>query len=178
MIRATVAIPVLLLALGVAVGGLTACADGGGESHEPWAYCRAAGTVDAPESLPLDPDASAVLMERVRETFELSDEMPEDVLAAGTVWRCMDGQVWGCVVGANLPCGEKAGTDRTPSEAMREHCREQPDAETIPAFVTGRATVYTWRCVNGQAEVDGQWSEPDPRGFHAEIWRRIEPPAE
>jgi hypothetical protein len=174
MKRATV---LLMLGLAAVPGGLTACAGGGDdETLEPWAYCRGAGTVDAPETLPLDPDATAALVGRVRETFDLADDMPAEVLEAGTVWRCMDGQVWACVVGANLPCSEKADTSRTPSEAVREHCREQPDAEVVPANVTGRATVYSWRCVNGQPEVDGQWSKPDAQGFHAEIWRRVEPP--
>jgi len=171
MTRATV---LLMLGLAAVPGGLTGCA-GGDEVPEPWDYCRGAGTVDAPEA-ELDPDTTAALVGRVRETFDLADDMPADVLEAGTVWRCMDGQVWACAGGANLPCGEKADASRTPSEATREHCREQPDAEVVPAYVTGRATVYSWRCVNGQPEVEGQWSEPDPRGFHAEIWRRVEPP--
>lgn len=167
------------LVLAVAAAALVACSGGEapGEPPEPWATCRAAGTRDTPEPVQLEPAAPVALLEGVRETFDLPDDMPEETVAVWTVWRCVDGEVWACVVGANLPCSEKADTGRAPAEPLREYCRDRPDGETIPAVVTGRATVYTWRCVGGQPEVERQWSEPDARGFHRDLWKRIEPPA-
>lgn len=141
------------------------------EPPEPWATCRAAGTLDDPAPLP--PEAAADLHNRVRQAFDLADDAP---VAAWTVWRCMDGEVWACVVGANLPCGERADTSDVPAEPLRRFCREHPDSDSIPAAVTGRATVHLWRCADGRPEVAGTWSEPDARGFHREIWRRIDPP--
>jgi hypothetical protein len=168
----------LLLALGAAAGGLTACSgDGGsGEPPEPWRTCRAVSNLDATESLPLEPHVPAVLRERVRQAFDLPYDLPAEQLEPWTVWRCMDGQVWACVVGANLPCGEKADTGRTATDAMRDFCLDPPDGETVPAVVTGRATVYTWGCRDGRPEVVGQWSEPDARGFHRDLWRQIDAP--
>jgi hypothetical protein len=186
----------LLLALVVAAGALSACSGGGaGEPRvvapgpepvpesrldslpEPWAYCRAEGTVDAPDPARLDPEASAALLGRVREAFDVSELVSEDLMAAWTIWRCMDGQVWACAVGANLPCSERADTERSPSEPIEQFCRDQPNAESVPAVVTGRATVYSWRCVDGRGEAVSQWTTPDARGFHSEIWQQIDPPA-
>lgn len=154
---------------GEAAGDGAADAAGG---REPWATCRAAGTVDAPA--PLAAEALASFYRRVLAAFELPDDAPA---AAWTLWRCMDGEVWACVVGANLPCGERADASDVPAEPLRRYCREHADAGAIPAAVTGRATVHLWRCAGGRPEIAATWSEPDPRGFHRPLWRRVEPPA-
>lgn len=185
--------PALLLASGAAAVAVGAPPAGSGAGVEPgrhcfeaaavdcdalgpWAYCRAAGTEDEPDSERLGPETAAAFHGRVREVFDLPDDLPEERVSAWTAWRCMDGEVWACIAGANLPCRERADTRREPSEPLRSYCRDHPEADVIPAAVTGRATVYSWRCAGGRPEVAAQWSEPDPRGFHGGIWRRIDPP--
>jgi hypothetical protein len=75
-----------------------------------------------------------------------------------TFWRCMDGQVYACTVGANLPCQERADVSRKPTQGMTNFCQENPHAEVVPAFVTGRATVYEWQCTNGVPAVVRQFA--------------------
>ena len=86
----------------------------------------------------------------------------------------MDGQVYACTLDANLPCQEKANTSQTPTQAMTNYCQANPN-DNIPAFVTGRATAYTWECRNGVATPGRQVWQVDARGFIANIWYEISP---
>jgi hypothetical protein len=84
-------------------------------------------------------------------------------------WRCMGGSVWVCPLGANLPCGEKADPSREPSEGMIAYCRDNPGAG-LPAYVTGRATIYSWECADAKPGVVRQLFTPDDAGYLAEFW--------
>jgi hypothetical protein len=97
------------------------------------------------------------------------------VLANGSFWRCMDGEVYACFVGANLPCDSKANTDRTPTQAEQDFCQQQPNADTIPAYVTGHETVYEWRCTDGTPDIVKQVFQVDAQGFIADIWYQVKP---
>jgi len=90
------------------------------------------------------------------------------------VWRCMDGQVWVCHFGANLPC--LADTSREPTPAMESFCQANPAAESIPAAVTGRTTVYEWRCNAGRPQVSRQVLRVDAQGYLADFWYALTPP--
>ena len=90
----------------------------------------------------------------------------------------MAGRVYACAFGANLPCDEKADTGRSPTAAMRAFCRDNPAADFIPMVVTGRATVYAWRCEGGTLAIERQITEPDARGYLADIWYEIARPEE
>jgi hypothetical protein len=41
--------------------------------------------------------------------------------------------------------------------------------------VTGRATVFEWRCANEPPTIVRQLAEPDAAGYLANIWYAIEP---
>jgi hypothetical protein len=58
---------------------------------------------------------------------------------------------------------------------MTNFCQDKPQAEVIPAVVTGRATVYEWKCTNGVPEIMRQFDQPDARGFLSHIWYAISP---
>jgi hypothetical protein len=143
---------------------------------DPFAYCRAVGTIDAPDARWTGPAVPRPIAEGLRRAFDLPDSAPLEPFERGTSWRCMDGAVYACNVGANLPCSEKADTSRTPSPAIAGFCRGQPDAEIVPAYVTGRATVYAWSCRGGTAVVEREVDSADARGFLSGVWHRIAPP--
>jgi hypothetical protein len=139
---------------------------------DPFAYCAAVGTVDAPAAPYNGPDLpDAVVQSMIRQGIITADAPPEFQKAA--VWRCMDGQVWACHFGANLPCQEKADSSQAPSPAMEEFCQANPTADYIPAAVTGRATVYEWRCAGGKPEVVRQLFQVDPQGYLADFWYEL-----
>jgi hypothetical protein len=92
-----------------------------------------------------------------------------------SVWRCMNNSVWACNFGVNIPCLEKADTSQAPTPAMEAFCKTNPTADGIPAAVTGRATVYFWRCTNGKPEVVNQIITVDPQGYLAVYWHELTP---
>ncbi len=102
-----------------------------------------------------------------------ADTVPKDVLAKGSHWRCMNGKVYACFTGANIPCLAKADITKTPDVAMLNFCTENPAADVIPASVTGRFTVFEWRCRLGLPEAVRQVATPDANGFISEYWHEI-----
>lgn len=59
---------------------------------------------------------------------------------------------------------------------MNDYCAANPDSLVIPGAVTRCATVYTWKCSNGTAAVDTQFTELAVSGFLAAYWYKISPP--
>lgn len=143
------------------------------EFSDPFAYCAAVGTIDAPGERYAGPAVPEAIIEGLREKAEIGEDAPDDWVGAGTVWRCMDGDVWACFVGANLPCSEKADTSATPQPEMENFCEANPNADVVPAAVTGRATIYAWRCVDGVPEAGAQIAEPDAQGFLSDFWYEL-----
>jgi LPXTG-motif cell wall-anchored protein len=117
------------------------------------------------------------VIQALREAIGVAPDAPADLFIEATSWRCMDGKVYACNVGANIPCWEKADTSQTPSDAMTDFCATNPDADVIPAAVTGRTTVYTWRCSGGTPEIAEQFTEVDAAGYPATYWYEISAPA-
>ena len=161
-------------------GGLVACASGPEASvsptpktySDPFAYCATVGTIDAPDARYEGDKVAEAIAKGLQEALN-APETPIEVLSNGSVWRCMDGSVYACFVGANLPCEAKADTERTPTQAEKEFCAQNLNSDFIPIVVTGRETVYEWRCRNGVPEIVRQFDEPDARGFLSRIWYEI-----
>jgi hypothetical protein len=145
-----------------------------GQFTDPFAYCAAVGTVDAPDQRYTGPEVPEEIVQALRKAVEIPDDAPPWG-TAGTFWRCMDGNVWGCSVGANLPC-YKADTSETPSPTMNDYCEGDPDADFIPAAATGHGTIYEWRCADGKPEIVRQVFGVDAQGFVADFWYELSPP--
>ena len=144
-------------------------------TDDPFEYCSEVGTIDAPDGRYTGEPVPTVIAEGIKAASGASDDAPLDVFVQGTSWRCMDGEVVACTVGANLPCAEHANASTTPTPEMTTFCEETPDSEFIPAAVTGRATIYEWRCDGQEAVAGDQFFTADAQGFIAEIWYRLEP---
>jgi dipeptidyl aminopeptidase/acylaminoacyl peptidase len=143
---------------------------------DPFAYCAAVGTVDTPGSNYVGPKVPESVAQGLQQALNAPDT-PIDVLQNGSFWRCMDGSVYACFVGANLPCEAKANTDRTPTQEEIDYCQQNPNSDFIPAVVTGRETVYEWRCLDSAPAIVKQPSQPDAQGFLSDIWYKISPNA-
>jgi hypothetical protein len=143
---------------------------------DPFAYCDAVGTMDAPGTDYIGPRIPESVAQGLQRALNAPDT-PIEVLENGSFWRCMDGSVYACFVGANLPCEAKASTDRTPTQEAIDYCRQNPNSDFIPAVVTGRETVYEWRCLDGAPDIVKQVTQPDPQGFFPDIWYKISPDA-
>ncbi|MFN8498544.1 MAG: hypothetical protein U0641_11890 [Anaerolineae bacterium] len=166
-----------LAVLLITVAPAWAAPAGQGTIADPWTYCKAVGTIDEPDARyvgPANPEAVALSLFR----SQISPDKPMDPqVVKSTTWRCADGKVVACNFGANIPCREKANTDKTPTTGMNDFCKANPNSDIIPLAVTGRATVYAWKCVNGTPTVDRQVTEPDAQGFLASFWHPVDPPA-
>lgn len=149
-------------------------AEPGGKFTDPFAYCAAVGTVDAPDGRYSGPALPEPVVRPILRLGLVSPDAPQEIIGHAA-WRCMSGKVLVCHFGNNIPCLEKADISRVPTAAMKGFCRENPASDVIPAYVTGRATVYQWRCANGVPEIVRQLTTPDARGFLAEFWHEVRP---
>jgi hypothetical protein len=83
-------------------------------------------------------------------------------------YRCMDGKVMVCFVGANLPCVKiNTAKDNPGADAF---CKEHSKEESVPAFATGHDSAYSYKCRDGKAVVDHETWKLDKRGFAEKIW--------
>lgn len=175
ILRLTVRLAVgAAIALGVAAA--SAAAREPTTWHDPFAYCAAVGNVDAPDKRYTGPALPPIIPRELQKAFGVAPTEPREPFERGTSWRCMDGAVYACNVGANLPCDAKPAADPEPTAAMREYCTQNRDAQFIPMYVTGHDTLYDWSCADGSPRRGKQTAALDARGFVASIWHRIEPP--
>jgi hypothetical protein len=140
----------------------------------PFAYCSAVVNIDQPDARFSGPKIPDVIANGVKKASGASADAPIELFRQNSFWRCMDGKVYACTVGANLPCWSKANTEKTPSSAETDYCKANPDQD-IPAYVTGHDTIYTWHCNQQTATVQKQVFTVDARGFITEIWYQINP---
>lgn len=143
-----------------------------GSFTDPFAYCAAVGTIDTPDSRFNGPHMPDVLAQGLKKASGAAADAPIEMFTTGAYWRCMDGKVYACTVGANLPCDSKANTDKAPTQAENDFCQANPTAD-IPAYVTGHESIYAWTCKAGKPEIDQQVFHVDKQGFISEIWYAI-----
>jgi hypothetical protein len=143
---------------------------------DPFAYCAAVGTVDAPDTRWAGDEQPAVIADALRGPLGTMTDTPTETIQRTMVWRCANGEVMACVVGANLPCSEKADLNTEASEAVTDFCKENPDNDFVPMVVTGRATAYSWSCADGEPVLGEQMMDIDDQGFFADLWYQVEQP--
>jgi hypothetical protein len=149
------------------------------EGHfvDPFAYCAAVGTIDAADARYTGPALPEAVARGLMTALALPAAAPSEPLLRNALWRCMNGKVYACTVGANLPCSEKADTRRDPAPELVDFCRQNSGAEVIPMAVTGRATVFEWCCTGDRPAIVRQFAQPDAAGYLAHIWYPIDPAA-
>lgn len=143
---------------------------------DAFAYCAAVGNVDAPDKRYTGPALPLPIVRGLQKAFGVAPTEPLAPFERGTSWRCMDGAVYACNVGANLPCDAKPAADPAPTDALRTYCAENRDAAFVPMYVTGHDALYAWSCADGSPQRGKQTAELDARGYVASVWHRIEQP--
>jgi hypothetical protein len=141
------------------------------EYTDPWAYCAAVENIDVPDDRYAGDRIPESIVLGYHQTADGQGDIPE-WLPRTMFWRCMEGKVYACSVGANLPCDEKANTSQEPTEAAKEFCRNNPNGPGV----RDKTTIYNWTCVDGAPKRGEQWTEADAAGFLADIWYEIERP--
>ena len=144
---------------------LLAATQGARAQTSPMGYCRQIGTDDALRAVPPS------LVPVVVRLFQL-EAMPVEQVERSTYFRCADRHVFVCTVGANLVCG-KADRRRDLS-GVKAWCAENAGSPIVPAYVTGHATIYLWRCDGPRPVASRSALSVDPRGFIAQNWKRVD----
>jgi len=163
---------ILFAVCGALMGKAALAMDSGFDVSDPFAYCERVGTDDRLTGAgSASTEATVKILEPyVRAALRLPAAAP--LPARSVFWRCMQGKVYVCAVGANLPCGSKADrAKRNPGAEI--YCRENPAATDVPAFATGHETIYSWRCAAGKAVRGAPFAELDRRGFRSDIWHVV-----
>ena len=156
--------PVVLLAAAALPGILlaAAAANAAPASREaPDHYCARVNTDDTLRTPPRS------LGPAINRLFKISGRYALET----SYYRCADGNVLLCTVGANLPCG-KANTSRA-LPGVSQWCATHENDSVIPMAVTGHDTLYEWRCVGRTAKAGKPVGARDARGFFAEYWKRL-----
>ena len=144
---------------------LLAATQGAWGQTSPVEYCQQIRTDDTLRTVPPS------LVSAVARLFQL-EAMPLAQVERSTYFRCADGQVFVCTVGANLACG-KADTRRD-LPGVRAWCVEHAGSQNVPAYVTGHATFYLWRCDGPRPVASRSALSIDPRGFISQNWKRVD----
>jgi hypothetical protein len=141
---------------------------------DPAPYCRAVGTIDAPDARYAGPAMPDWIAHALMRALHAPADAPVSAFRHAA-WRCLDGAVLACAVGANIPCNEKADASRTPPEGATRYCAENRDAPVVPAYATGRSTVFDWRCTAGAPVIARQILNVDAAGYATAFWHRVTP---
>ncbi len=166
-------LPALVLAALLGAACAPAAAPSAPDSFtDPFAYCQAVGTIDQPDERYTGPEQPQAVEQALRAVLNA----PADAPITGLAWRCVNGALKACTVGANLPCTSPANTSTTPTEAEIAFCKENPGADGIPAYITGHDTIYAWRCENDTATAGEPFFTVDEQGFIEDIWYTLPQP--
>jgi hypothetical protein len=143
---------------------------------DPFAYCSAVGQIDAPDARYTGPRMSDELFKDylISAGLDPNTDYP-DIFKQMTIWRCMDKKIYACNFGANIPCDSKANTDKTPTQAMVDYCKQFPADDFIPMSVTGHNVIYSWHCVQGMPEILEQIDTVDVAGYQSRFWQMVKP---
>jgi hypothetical protein len=132
---------------------------------DPVPYCRVVGTIDKPDARYTGPKLPAWMAEKLNLKPDQGKMME---------WRCADGQVMACLYGANIPCDSKAFTSRKPTQAVVDYCKQNPDSQFVPMYVTGHETSLSWAC-HGPRPVVVRSEAVDAQGYVKAYWKAVSP---
>ncbi len=127
--------------------------------NDPFAYCTAVGTIDAPDGRYVGPPVPVAISAGVR--------APAAASADRVKWRCFEGRVMGCKSYQWPVC------DKVPTTAeLVAYCAQNPN---VPRLL---APAGTWSCENGQPRLPAgiSWAR-DARGFEAAGWTIVPQPS-
>lgn len=138
---------------------------------DPFDYCAAVGTLDAPDSRWAGSATPDVVTEFFMREFDLGEDWRNPRFY---VWRCFQDEVWGCFLGVNIFCLQ-AYTSREPRPSIVEFCQQNPGLGA-PFVATGHDNIYIWTCEGTTPVIKDQIYHEDPRGFISENWYAVPGP--
>jgi hypothetical protein len=136
--------------------------------RDPFSYCKGIG-----DNLPPNPETNIATLDRRYE----GPATPKEVIAAvghePVTWRCMDGAVYGCYIGASGQGCMRPDTRPLATSEMKQFCSQNPGRRIPNAY---NNSIYDWMC-NGPIPSIGATPPPalDRMGFYQSTWIRVGP---
>jgi hypothetical protein len=133
---------------------------------DPFTYCKAVVTRDGGEG-------------GVDDSRYVGTQPPDAVIHAmmkkvgvteSFAWRCMNGNVYGCYLGASGRGCRIADTSERQVAAIRTFCAENPNSSIVPNSVNYSAS--DWTC-NGNTPIVVESYPVDHRGYMAGNWVQV-----
>ncbi len=144
--------------------------------QSPFVYCGQVVNADEPGAPYVGPRYPDDVFRVLADEMGLPEDAPERSATPEFHWRCMDGFVYACTYGPNLPCGQ-ADLNSRPSAEMIDYCESQFDGAPLPGSLVGHQTIYGWVCRGETPATTYQKYEVDHQGFITSFWRWIPEPA-
>jgi len=137
-----------------------------GKFADPFEYCKAVVNVDCSlEGGECD----------ARYTGPKPPPIVASTLGGAVAWRCMNGKVMGCYLGASGSACEKPGASGKPPAGLIEYCLQNLHEKMLSRAQFG-ADGPNWSCVSGKPVYAGTAPKLDRRGYMVESWRVISAP--
>jgi S1-C subfamily serine protease len=90
--------------------------------------------------------------------------------AEDVVWRCQDGEVYGCETGASGRNCRQVTSIKTPDKDVKEFCAKNPNSSFVPMAVN--YTASSWRC-RGRVPIREETYPVDEHGYMSGAWEKI-----
>jgi hypothetical protein len=134
---------------------------------DPFAYCRSVKNSEPDFN---ETNTPRVICERIG--FQYGGEFKN--VCMGIVWRCQDGNVYGCITGASGRACQHWDTSKKPTQNIRQYCARNPNSG-IPN--SNNDTPYNWHCNGTLPTMDSRYQAGpfDKQGYFADAWKRISP---
>lgn len=127
---------------------------------DAFSYCQTAVNLDRHGNTTIDRESSAAIAKVVRtDAFD---------------WRCMDGAVFACELGASGRACQKMNASKLPTAAISAFCLESPNTGFVPMSVIGNSPA-SWKCVGTVPQISDSVAL-DKRGFMKGSWAMVEAP--
>ncbi len=135
---------------------------------DPFAYCRAVGTVSRPDARYKGPEVPTSLAAAL-------EFLPGTPGMDHVEWRCAKGNVLGCVSTQASFCSPltDAEKSRTPTTEMVKYCRERPNSSPVPSGIVGYNNLYQWRCEGANPVIGREVNTIDDQGYNASLWKAV-----
>ena len=131
---------------------------------DPVQYCRAVRNADSGEG-------------GIRDRRYAGAPTPKSIVTAmreaNVWWRCMDGRVYACAIGASGRGCQKWTTRKTATPSIARFCAENRNSDIVPN--SDNDTIYSWKCRGAKPVLDQGTPTPrlDKRGYFTDTWKPL-----
>jgi|GEM_PF-1706400 len=138
--------------------------------EDPFDFCKAVRNVDTNDSDPSLVDKRYV-GENPPSVISKTMGVPMGILV---VWRCMDGNVYGCELGASgRACTQWKNVTSSPTKSIRHFCANHPNNHMVAYAYNDTPWEWVCRGTVGVIDTSEKKLSLDKRGYYRDCWKKI-----